>query len=65
MGPRAGLTCGEEKNLLHLPGFELRTVQPVASRYSIPAPILYQWHGLCDAYLGVGGVEVGRSAVVC
>jgi len=26
--------CGEEKNLLPLPAFELRTVQPVANRYT-------------------------------
>jgi hypothetical protein len=35
MGPRAGLdSFGEAKNLLPLPGFELRTVQAVGSRYT-------------------------------
>jgi hypothetical protein len=30
MGPRGGLDVLEEKNFFPLPGFELRTIQPVA-----------------------------------
>jgi hypothetical protein len=34
-GPKAGLYgLGEEKNHLYLPGFEPRTVQAVANRYT-------------------------------
>ena len=36
VGPRAGLDgFGEKKSLFSIPEFEPRTVQPVASRYSI------------------------------
>jgi len=44
VGPRAGL--GVRRRSRPPPGFDPRTVQPVASRYknsAIPAPVFVQW----------------------
>jgi hypothetical protein len=41
MSPRSAQDdFGEEKNLFPLPGFELRTIRPVAGRYNTPPNFL-------------------------